>query len=130
MNAPDPDHENLAPLEDALRAALDPAATPVLDAGFATRVAARATAPSAQRRPAWRWYWAAAIGVILAGIFTAGLWRRPAPAAAPSAVARAEQVRQLRYAVAFTRAEIADITGAAVRPSLQNLANQIERNQP
>lgn len=129
MNAPDPDRENLAPIEAALRAALDPAAAPVLAPGFAARVAARATAPPGRRQPAWRWYWAAAAVVILAGIFTSGLWRQPAPAA-PTAAAAAEQARQLRYAVAFTRAEIADITGAAVRPSLQNLANQIARNQP
>lgn len=159
MKHPAPDNE-IAPLETALRAALDPAAAPPLSPGFAARVAARATAPDGSAAlagstaparekkapgrwtafPAMRWAWAGAAAAVILAVLWGGGVLRPAPAALPapppvrqataSRADRATQIRQLRYAIAFTRAEIASITGEAVRPSLRNLSAQVSRNQP
>lgn len=134
--------EEASRVEAALRAALAPAAAPPLDAGFAARVAARATAvgqassPAPRSRPSARsprgWSWAALAAAIVLAVIWGGsrLRNAPAPPVSQAAARRAEQIRQLHYAVALTRAEIASITGEAVRPSLRNLSAQISRSQP
>ncbi len=133
-------------LEAAIRAALDAGTTPDLPEDFAQRTAARAVraavAPRRQpRRADWRWWLApAAAAILLAGV---GLRRfehrggaepavRYAAAergASPRNAARQARVRELRYAVAVTQREIAEITGTAVRRAMQAIPHSTGRNE-
>lgn len=133
-------------LEAAIRAALDAGTTPDLPADFAQRTAARAVRAAAPpqrqpRRAGWRWWLApAAAAILLAGVRLRRFEHRggaePADryaaaerGASPRNAARQARVRELRYAVAVTQHEIAEITGTAVRHAMQNTPHSPGRNQ-